>query len=166
MEASSPIIELSLARHAQDLRETWQARILSRAVVVDRDVARPRDLVGMCALSVLAHNYDDAMQVLLLLCGAHGVGLPSLCTAAKVAKTGHVMADYINKFGSVHKNQGLFRNTKAMETAFRRLADQVKLTDAERIELFAAVRRWVVCDYRLDPTMDRHDPDAKRLTVN
>jgi hypothetical protein len=29
--------------------------------------------------------------------------------------------------------------------------------------MFAAVKRWVVADRRLDPNMDPQDPDAKRL---
>ena len=28
------------------------------------------------------------------------------------------------------------------------------------------IRRWIVCDFRLDPTMDPADPDAKRLVAN
>jgi hypothetical protein len=50
-----------------------------------------------------------------------------------------------------------------MRDAFRRLADRLKLNDADRIELFKCVQRWVVADRRLDPTFDPKDPDAKRL---
>lgn len=45
------------------------------------------------------------------------------------------------------------------------LADRLKLTDGERIDLFIAVRHWVKADHRLDPAFDRRDPDARRLTV-
>jgi hypothetical protein len=48
----------------------------------------------------------------------------------------------------------------------RRLADRLKLTDQERLEFFTCVKRWLVADHRLDPTMDPADPDAKRLTIH
>ena len=33
----------------------------------------------------------------------------------------------------------------------------------DRIEMFTALRNWIVADFRLDPTMDPSDPDARRL---
>jgi hypothetical protein len=48
----------------------------------------------------------------------------------------------------------------------RRLADRLKLSDQERLEFFTCVKRWLVADLRLDPTMDPMDPDAKHLTVH
>ena len=53
-----------------------------------------------------------------------------------------------------------------MRDAFRRLADRLKLSDSDRIEMFKYVQRWVVADRRLDPTFDPQDPDAKRLTTH
>ena len=53
-----------------------------------------------------------------------------------------------------------------MEAVFRVLADRIKLNDTDRRELFACVLHWVKADRRLDPSFDRRDPDAKRLTVN
>jgi hypothetical protein len=50
-----------------------------------------------------------------------------------------------------------------MQNDFRRLADRLKLSDADRIEMFKCVQRWVVADRRLDPSFDPRDPDAKRL---
>lgn len=157
---------LAFRRHASELRETWQSRLLGWAIDVHDGVAKPKDPLGMCVISVLAHNFDDAMPVLLALHGARGVDVPMLVSAAKIAKNGHVMADFVGRSGAKHRNQNLFNSTKRMEGTFRRLADSLKLTDVERREMFAAVQRWVVCDYRLDPTMDPADPDAKRLTVH
>lgn len=166
MAAASEIVNIDTRRHATELRETWQGRLLGWAITVHDGVAKPNSPLGMCILSVLAHNYDDAMQVLLALHGARGVGTPMLTSAAKIAKNGHVMADFVGRDGIKFKNQNLFNSTKRMEGTFRRLADAMRLTDAERIELFAAVKRWVVCDFRLDPTMNPADPDARRLTVH
>lgn len=164
---AAAVIDLDARRHAQDLRGTWQGRALA-AALADGEYTPPRDKIGMCLLSVLCHNYDDAMPVMLRVVFPkfRSVGTPFLCSAAKIAKTGHVMADMIDSNGRRFKNQALFGSTKKMEGEFRRFADALRLDDAEREELFAAVRRWVVCDYRLDPTMNPADPDAKRLTVN
>ena len=165
------VIDLNLRRHAQDLRLTWQARALA-AALVDGEYVPPRDKIGMCLLSVLSHNYgdprNDALPVLLRVVFPQyqSIGAPFLCSAAKIAKTGHVMADVITKDGRRIKNQALFRSTRAMEREFRLFADKLGMEDGERVELFAAVARWVVCDYRLDPNMDPADPDARRLVVH
>ena len=153
---------LDFRRHAQDLRETWQARVLVRALKED---GAPVDAVGGVILSVLAHSYDEAMPVLLrvMFPGFTSIRLPFLCSAGKIAKTGQVCADMVTCDGQIVKMQAFFRDPKHMERAFRRLADAMKFTDEERLCLFAAVRRWVVCDFRIDPNMDPRDPAAKRL---
>lgn len=168
MQAAADFVDLAFKRHADELRATWQARVLTPRFTVVAGFLRPRDLLGACLLSVLAHNYDDAMPVLLRVVfpGFESVGTPMLVSAAKVAKTGQVMADIVTKTGRRMPRQALFATERIMEKAFREIADDAKLTDAERIDLFDAIRRWVVCDYRLDPTMDSADPDAKRLTVH
>lgn len=148
--------------HAAVLRESWQGRVLARAL---RDDGSPIDPIGGVVLSVLAHNFDEAMPVLLrvMFPGFTSVQLPFLCSAGKIAKTGQVCADMVTRDGQIMKMQAFFRNMRAMEREFRKLADRLKFTDQERVALFAAVRRWVVCDFRVDPNMDPRDPDAKRL---
>jgi hypothetical protein len=167
-QASNLSLSLDFRRHAQDLRRTWQGAALAASLLDCGEWTPPRHKVGMCILSVLSHNFDDAMPVMLRVVFPNfkSIGAPFLCSAAKIAKTGHVMADLITKDGQRVRNQALFRSTKAMEGEFRKFADGLRLDDAERTELFAAVKRWVVCDYRLDPQMNPADPDAKRLTVN
>ncbi len=165
------VIDLDLRRHAQDLRGTWQARVLA-AALIEGEYTAPRDKIGMCLLSVLSHNYGDprhdALPVLLRVVFPQdqSIGAPFLCSAARIAKSGHIMADLITKDGRRIRNQALFRSTRAMEREFRLFADRLGMEDGERVELFAAVARWVVCDYRLDPNMDPADPDARRLTVH
>jgi hypothetical protein len=119
-----------IRRHAQELRDTWQCRVLA-AAAIDGENVLPRDKLGMCIVSMLAHNFDQAMPVLLLATfpAYKGLGLPALTTAAKIAKSGHVMADLIDTHGRRFKNQALFQNTTHMERDFRLLAD-------------AQARRW------------------------
>lgn len=148
---------LTVHRHAEDLRQSWQGRILARA----------KDKLGAVVLSVLAHSYDDAMPLLLRVVfpGFTSIVAPFLGSAGKVAKGGQIVADMVTKDGQIIRNAVLFSSQRELESEFRSLADREKLTDAERVELFGAVQRWVVCDFRLDPTMDPRDPDAKR-TIN
>lgn len=168
MPAASEIIDLAFKRHADELRGAWQGRLLADALRLENGVARPADLMGAVVLSILAHNFDEAMPVMLRVChpGYQGLGVPMLCSAAKIARTGAVMADIIGKSGAKAGNQQIFRDERHMRSALRRVADRARLSDIDREEFFAAARRWVVCDYRLDPTMNPADPDAKRLTVH
>lgn len=146
-------------RLAFDLRASWQARVLLAAQEKNEGV------IGAVALSVLAHNYDDAMLVLLkvLFPGFESIKPPFLCSAGKVDKSGAVVADLVERQGVIVKNYRLYRDEIALRNDFRRLADQLKLDDADRVELFGAVKRWVVADRRLDPNFDPQDPDAKRI---
>lgn len=140
---------------AFDLRATWQARALVEA----------KGQLGAVVLSVLAHNYDGAMPTLLRVAFPDFISItaPFYCSAAKVAKSGRVVADVVTKNGNVVKDSLVFESEEKLRDEFRRLADRLKLSDADRVEMFDAVKRWVVADRRLDPEMDPLDPEAKRL---
>lgn len=140
-------------------RDIWQCRLLAHT----RD--KP---IGMVALSILSHNYDDAVLAFLhaVFPGNVGVEPPALVSAARISKSGGIVADFMDAEGNITKNALIYRSETALRDAFRRLADEMQLADADRIELFKAVQRWVVADTRLDPTMNPQDPDAKRLTVH
>lgn len=146
---------LSARRHAQDLRETWQARAL----------VATRGKTGAVLLSVLAHNFDDAMPTLLRVVfpGFTSITAPFLCSAGRVAKSGAIVADVVQRDGRIDKKAVIFGSEREMEREFRYLADRLKLSDRDRVQMFAALKNWVVADHRLDPTFDPKDPDAKRL---
>lgn len=150
-----PSGELLATRLAFDLRDTWQARTLTYAT----------GRCGAVLLSVLAHNFDECMEVLLTVCfpGFKSIDAPFLSSAGRVQKNGAITADVIEKTGSITKQAVLYRNETELRDEFRRLADELKLNDDDRKGLFAAVQNWLVCDYRLDPSMNPADPDAKRL---
>ena len=145
-------------RDAELLRQSWQCRALLHAKGTDFAVV----------LSMLAHTYDDAMIRLLRIAfrGFYSIKAPLLGSAGKIDKAGRVVADVVTDYGRVFRLQPLYRSEIDFRDAMRRLADRLKLTDAERVEMLAVAQRWVVCDYRLDPTMDPRDPDAKRLVAN
>lgn len=152
----APAIDLDHKRHADELRETWQAKALS--------YTRDRPL-GMVVMSVLADNFDEAMPVLMRVVfpGFQGIRPPALTSSGRIDKAGRVIAQGISADGE-KAVVALFDSTRHMERVFRNLADKLKLSDGDRRGLFAAVGNWLVADMRIDPTMDPKDPDARRLT--
>lgn len=92
---------------------------------------------------------------------------PYLITAGKVAKNGTVVADVAYpKSERIEKDAVLYLSEVHLRDDMRRLADELKLVDRDRIEFFTAIKNWLVADRRIDPTMDPRDPDAKRLVVH
>lgn len=146
----------------EELRQSWQGRAL--AYVQEHSLGQ----LGAALLSLLADNYDETMPFLLhaVIPDAAGVKTPFYCSSPKINKGGYVIADMIDKNGRKLKNTIVFMSSEQMETVFRKLADVVRMTDDERLDLFACVHHWVKADQRLDPTMDRRDPEARRLTVH
>ena len=141
---------------AFDLRGSWQARVLAGSIGPAR----------MIVLSILAHTLEEAVVTLCFATFADFDGrlpMPALTTAAKVDKSGAVVADMCDRWGVIHKDTVLFKSEVEMRDAFRKLADRLKLSDPDRIEFFKYAQSWVVADRRLDPTFDPRDPDAKRL---
>lgn len=139
-----------------DLRASWQAR----ALVGTKGPAR------MVVMSVLAHTYDEAV---FTLCAAvfpdfdGSLKPPFLTSAGKIDKSGAIVADMVDERGRIHKDMVLFQTEIGLRDAFRKLADRLKLSDSDRIELLKCAQRWVVADRRLDPNFDPKDPDARRL---
>lgn len=154
------VIDLSFKWHADELRQSWQGRAL----------VGTKGLLNALITSVLAHNFEEAMPVLLRVVypGFDGTAPPMYFTSAgRVDKAGQVIADLADsRTGIVNRRVKVFDSEIHMRDVFRRLADLMKLGDADRIQMFVAARKWIVADERLDPTMNPMDPDAKRLTVN
>ncbi|WP_316176252.1 hypothetical protein [Bradyrhizobium sp. SZCCHNRI1073] len=144
---------------AHQLRESWQGRALR--------YARNNPQLRTCLLSVFADNYDETLPFLLhAVTGTMSVQTPFYCTNPKINKRGHIVADLLGSDGFRYRDAAIFLSTAQMEATFRRLADRLKLSDDDRLDLFICARHWVKADQRLDPTMDRRDPDARRLVLN
>lgn len=142
------------ARLALDLRDTWQGRCVIAA----------RGRAAMVLMSALCHSYEEAAILLYaLIFPNHGkVMAPYLESCGRIEKNGTVVAKVRGRNGLV-KEDVIYPSEIALRDEFRHMADELKLGDADRIEMFGAIRRWVVADRRLDPTMDPTDPEAKRL---
>ncbi len=146
--------------HSEELRMSWQGRALAVT-----EIEAPR--LCRILMSLCADNYDETMPFLLhAVFGTTVVLSPMLCTSPKIDKAGRVIADVIHKGGRRQGGYVLFGSEDEMQACFRRLADKMRFSDAERIDLFIAIRHWVKADMRLDPTMDRRDPEAKRMVLH
>ena len=151
--------DLLVHKHAQELRDGWQVRAL---------IATRKRAIGIVVLSMLAHTYDEAMPVLLRVAfpGFTSIAPPFLTTCAKIDKTGALVADVAGRTGSVEKDVAIFASAADMQGQMRRLADELKLPDDQRVEMFNVAQRWIVADRRLDPTMNPLDPESRRLVVH
>jgi hypothetical protein len=141
------------------MRASWQGRLIA--------ATRYRPL-GAVVMSVVAHSDDEAMEELLHAVFDDFAGLrpPGLCSAGKIAQSGAIVADIIRKDGVRILNAVIFKDEEQMQGALRRLADDIKLNDDDRIELFRYAQKWIVADRRLDPNFSVHDPDARRFALN
>jgi hypothetical protein len=131
---------------AQTIAETWQARAL-------------RESSGKTAavvMAVLFYSYSEAMEVLLRVIypGFRELRFPFYTSGATVVKTGKVVCDLATaRFGShlvTARNTLVYESEGELIKEFRDLADRLKFTDAERVQMTTAVQNWVVADLRID----------------
>jgi len=146
---------LEAFRRQRELRDSWQAKLLRTA-----RANRYYDKTAMVLLSVLATSYDEMMLPLLHIIGLVEPPLPCLVTSGKIAKSGAIFATVMFEHGK--ENRVLYEDEIELRDSFRRLADRAMVHGDERAEMFTAIRNWLVADYRLNPTMDPMDPDARR----
>ena len=140
---------------AFDLRGSWQVKALAEA----------KGQTAMALESILAHTYEHVVLTMIQVANPHRHEplLPCIASNPVVAKSGAIVADVIMPNHHVAKDAVIYGSKGKLRDDFRRLADRLRLSDADRIEMFKCVQRWVVADRRLDPNFDPKDPDAKRL---
>ena len=134
-------------RHAQDLRETWQARCLAEA----------KGRLAAMVLAVLMHSYPTAMQVLLRVVfptapvGKGGwveVSPPFFWGPATILAGGAVVCKTIQKDRSTVQNGLVYGSEEFLIKEMRDLADRLKLDDGDRNEMTESFKRWIVRDMR------------------
>lgn len=126
-------------RHAQDLRDTWQARVICESTGKTRAVV----------LIVLIMSYAKAFQTLLRVCGYRDISRPFLSSGATIQLSGQLVCDVTEKSGLVAPAV-VYESTDELNKDMRGLADRLKLSDKERVEFTAAIQKWVVADLRVD----------------
>jgi hypothetical protein len=143
--------DVEFRKHYDDMRGMWQGRVLEFATGKMAHVLQ----------SMLAHSYrPDIVKTLFAVVYPQFTRAPfPMCvTAGRIAVDGAIMARVARNekeleaytFGliSMCEWQVIFKSETKMTQEFRRIADAVKLTDRERIEMFRMVKAWIVCDYR------------------
>lgn len=117
-----------------------------------RALANSYDLMWRVVLAVLVHNYPDEW---LLICqeahpGFAGLKRPLIMGGAVVAVNGKIVADIMKDGMAKPAREVLFDSGAQLGDEFRKLADKLKLSDRDRIEMVRAVTNWVVADLRFD----------------
>jgi hypothetical protein len=144
----------------EELRCSWQGRALMFA-----HFNSPQ--LKTALISLFADNYDDTLPFLLSAVFTDWyVRAPFYCSNPKINKSGCIVADLIMPDGAKLGDAVIFTSTQQMQDVFRKMADKLKFSDADRVDMFVAVHRWVKADQRLDPAFDRRDPDARRMVLN
>jgi hypothetical protein len=136
------------------IHQCWQVRLLRIA----------RDHMYAAVLSVLAHSEADMFDLYAkAACWPNpwpGAVPPLFASCAKVLADGKIGVDIIDRQHQRYRNAPMFRDLDELTGEFRRLADQLKLTDADRLAMFAAVQKWIVADHRLNPLTGDKDKTA------
>ncbi len=72
---------------------------------------------------------------------------PSVGHKAYITADGNVIAKYVNPDG-IYQGWQIVCKIGEMIDAFKRLADNLKLSDADRAAMFEKLRQWITHDYR------------------
>lgn len=134
------------SKEAAEVRETWQYKLLFETKGNGKE--------GEVIMVVLANLYLEALEVLLAMMKRRFVP-PCLTGYARIMAGGQVVCDLMKTPSLRLKNVLLYDSEDQMIGEFRRLADKLKLPDAERIAMFAALKKWVSQDRRVGVEGDR-----------
>lgn len=126
-------------KSGEEIANCWQARALREA-----DFKLRRVLICM-----FMHDYKDAIKILLRATfpGFVDISRPLILGYAKIMPSGHVVAkvlDYDGREAAVplYDSEGLFLYEA------RKVADKLKLADADRKAMFDVLQRWIAADAR------------------
>ena len=129
---------LALSKLGTALRDTWQGKAL---------IATSGSKLGAILVSVLQLP-EKGRAAFDHLLGTDLASMPIFSIAgATITSDGFVMCSFRDR-EEVWHNQALVCDVEDLVKNFRGLADHLKLTDAERKEMFDEVRIWIKTDYR------------------
>lgn len=134
------------SRHAQQLRDEWQCRLL----------VETKGKTAAVTLVMLANMYFEAMDVLLRVAFPGFVQIrPPLYTGhATIKRTGQVVCDYMDRDQNVLRNVLVYDSEDDLIKEFRDIADRLKFSDADRAAMFAMIKKWVSRDERIGPSVE------------
>ena len=135
-------------KHANDLRGMWQGRVL--------DAAEGR--LMLVVTSMLAHAYPEHIEVLLRVVQPkcwdeeqRALRTPGLTSIGTVDHSGRVVAMLKAAPASKPHEWVIYKSLDQFKQDLRRLADRLKLPDADRVEFFGCAQKWLASDRRVDP---------------
>lgn len=139
------------SRHAQQLRDDWQCKLLVETT----------GKTAAVALVMLANMYFEAMEVLLRVAfpGFVQIRPPLYSGHATIKRTGQVVCDYMDRDGNTYRNVIVYETEDDLTKEFRDIADRLKFSDADRNAMFAMIKKWVSRDERIGPSVE-HKSDA------
>ena len=100
----------------------------------------------------IAHTMGNSTPLgclLLAVIGRNAKHPPWFGLTAEITAEGLVVTSFTHRSGARY-DPWVFGPVEELTAAFSRLADELKLNDADRIELFRQVRQWVARDHRRD----------------
>jgi hypothetical protein len=89
--------------------------------------------------------------ILLAVLGKQRATVPQFRGSARITSDGYMLCNFMSRSGQIHMS-AFVGSVEEVVANFRRLADHLKLTDAERTEMFTKLREWVGTDYRSNKT--------------
>lgn len=100
----------------------------------------------------VAHTKGNSTALgclLLAVIGRNAKHPPWFGRSAEITAEGLVVTSFTHRSGRRYE-PWVWGSVEELTAAFSRLADELKLNDADRIELFRQVRQWVARDNRAD----------------
>jgi hypothetical protein len=137
------MIELALfSKQADVLAQMWHTRALRAA----------KGRAAAVLIAALVAEIPGAVPVLLRVAfpGFKDVKLPQLTGYATIAGSGRVICDIIDRNRVRCSGEVIYESVEELRDDFRRLADKLKLNDAERKEMSQLLSKWVSSDLRYD----------------
>ena len=126
-----------MATEAQDRAEAERQSWQFRAVLATRG---NQTLMGTVVLAVIGRNAKNP---------------PWIEEPFTILADGTVITDVVTRDRWLHKNQPLF-HVSDLVSEFRRLADHLRLSDDDRIAMFAELRKFIKLDMRADHDELKH----------
>lgn len=126
-------------KHADELRQMWQSRALRASHGKLRKVL----------ITALTKEYPEAIVTLAKVTwpGFVDFDLPLFLSYAHVGPDGCILCDVMDKDKRRRKVR-VYDSENHFIYETRKLADSLKLPDAERIEMFAVLQKWIASDRR------------------
>lgn len=137
-------MSITAKKSADEIRDMWQSRILREA---DGKLQR----VMMIALA--KEHPADLLVLLKATFGTVEIPMPFYSGYATIVPSGHLVCMMHDRDSAGITWKGVVKVYDTEQQFLgdaRRLADGLKLNDADRVALFAMLQKWVAADQRVD----------------